>query len=51
MHYMGFFLHLLMGVFDLVNFHGQNGYGLNGSWAEKLMGQNDPEPRDLGAGP
>ena len=45
MHCIGFILHFLIGVFDLINLRGPNW-----SWAEMVICRNDPQPADFGAG-
>ena len=43
LHCIGFIRHLLIGVFDLINF-----CTLNWSVNEMVICQNDPQPEDLG---
>ena len=45
MHCIGFTQHLLIGVFDLINFG-----GLNRTCAKIVICRNDPQPGDCGAG-
>ena len=42
-HCIGFIRHLLIGVFDLINFR-----KLNWSWPEMVICRNDPQPGDFG---